>query len=142
AWALFHWFEIHRLGGALGDTVFLSADGRPLFPLDEERRDVPLAEISLHLKKAVLAVEDHRFYWHFGIDPIGTARALVHTVTGRRLEGGSTLTQQLARTLFLTNRRTVVRKVEEAVLALMLEQQLTKDQILELYLNRVYVGAG
>jgi penicillin-binding protein 1A len=134
---------IHRLHRGVGDTVFLASDGTPWFRLDPHRRDVPLAEISPHLRNAVVAVEDHRFRRHPGIDPIGFGRAMFRNLrAGGLREGGSTITQQLARTLFLTNNRTFGRKAKEAVIAVMLEMQLTKEQILELYLNRVYVGAG
>jgi penicillin-binding protein 1A len=111
--------------------------------MDEQRRDVSLNEIAPDLQHAVVAVEDHRFYHHFGIDPLGTTRAVYRDVRGGGLaEGGSTLTQQLARTLFLSNKKTFGRKLQEAVLALLLEQELTKQQILELYLNRVYLSGG
>lgn len=134
---------VHRLTRGIGDTVFYGADGQPWFRLDGQRHDVSLAEISPDLQRAVVAVEDRRFYHHPGIDPIGVARALVRDVgTGRRLEGGSTLTQQLARTLFLSNVRTYGRKIKEAGIAILIEAQLTKTQILELYLNRVYLSAG
>ena len=100
-------------------------------------------QIAPSLQQAVLATEDRRFYWHAGIDPIGLARAVfVNARHGEMREGASTLTQQLARTLFLSNRRTLGRKVQEAVLAVMLEVRLSKAQILELYLNRVYLSAG
>ena len=137
-WLVKHAVAIQRLTRGVGDTLFLSADGKPWFRLDEHRYDVPLAEISPHLVHAVIAVEDKRFYRHPGIDPLSFGRALVRNLRAMRVvEGGSTLTQQLARTLFLTNRRNFGRKAKEAVLAVMLEQALTKDQILELYLNRV-----
>src|SRR6266446_9633033 len=111
--------------------------------LDEHRRDVRLEQISPHLRDAVIAIEDHRFYRHPGVDPIAVARATFHNLKqGRLSEGGSTLTQQLARTLFLSNRRTLGRKAREAVLAMMLEQVLAKDRILELYLNRVSLSGG
>lgn len=104
---------------------------------------MPLDDIAPDLQHAVVAIEDRRFYYHPGIDPIGVARAVVRDVrSGGRVEGGSTLTQQLARTLFLSNVRTFGRKIKEAALALLIEQQLTKNQILELYLNRVYLSAG
>jgi penicillin-binding protein 1A len=90
----------------------------------------------------VLAIEDHRFYRHFGIDPIGVSRAAVRNVTRDSTEGGSTITQQLARTMFLSNRRTWARKIQEAGLAVLLELQLSKEQILELYLNRIYLSGG
>jgi len=134
---------VHRLTRGVGDTVFFASDGRPWFRLDEQRHDVPLSEIAPNLQHAIVAIEDRRFYYHPGIDPIGISRAVFRGVTdGGRLEGGSTLTQQLARTLFLSNARTLGRKAKEAVIALMLEVELTKPQILELYLNRVYLSAG
>jgi penicillin-binding protein 1A len=142
-WVTRHGWAIYRLKRGVGDTVFYSADGKPWFPLDEQRRDVPLGEISPWLRDAAVAVEDHRFRRHYGVDPIAFARAMVENVRqGRIAEGGSTLTQQLARTLFLSNRRTWARKVKEAALALMVERMLTKDEILELYLNRVYLSGG
>ena len=142
-WTMRQGWAVNKLRRGVGDTWFYSADGKPWFRMDEQRRDVSLHEISLALRDAVIAIEDHRFYHHIGIDPIGLARATWRDVTGSsRLEGGSTLTQQLARTLFLSNKRTLGRKAQEAVLALLLEQELSKDQILELYLNRVYLSAG
>lgn len=134
---------VHGLTRGVGDTIFLSSDGKPWFRLDEQRHDVGLAAISPDMQHAIVAIEDRRFYYHPGIDPIGVARAAFRGVTrGGRLEGGSTLTQQLARTLFLSNARNVGRKVKEALIAVMLELELTKPQILELYLNRVYLSAG
>ncbi len=142
-WMGRHYLAIWRLTRGVGDTVFLTADGRPWFRLDEHRRDVPLAEVSPWLRQAVVAVEDHRFRRHLGLDPLGMARAAFRNVRARSVrEGASTLTQQLARTLFLSNRRSAPRKLKEAALALMLEQILSKDQILELYLNRVYLSGG
>ena len=134
---------VHRLTRGIGDTVFYSADGRQWFRLDEQRHDVPLTAIAPDLQRAIVAVEDRRFFRHPGIDPIGVARAAVRDVRhGSVVEGGSTLTQQLARTLFLSNARTPGRKAKEAALALLIEAQLTKAQILELYLNRIYLSAG
>jgi len=136
-------WAVHKLTRGVGDTLFFGADGKAWFPLDEQRRDVPLDQISPHLRHAVVAVEDHRFYKHAGIDPVGLTRAAVlNAKSGGVVQGGSTLTQQLARTLFLSNSRTYARKAKEAALALMLEEQLTKDQILELYLNRIYLSGG
>jgi 1A family penicillin-binding protein len=136
-------FAVHRLRRGVGDTVFYGADGQPWFRLDEQRHDVRLDEISIDVQRAVVAIEDRRFYHHPGIDPVGVARAVLRDLRERRpLEGGSTLTQQLARTLFLSNVRTFGRKAKEAALALLIEQQLTKQQILELYLNRVYLSGG
>jgi penicillin-binding protein 1A len=142
-WTMRQGWAVVKLRRGVGDTWFYSADGKPWFRMDEQRRDVSLDQISPTLRDAVIAIEDRRFYHHIGIDPIGLARATWRDVTGSsRLEGGSTLTQQLARTLFLSNKRTLGRKAQEAVLALLLEQELSKDQILELYLNRVYLSAG
>ena len=143
AWVARYGWAIHQLTRGVGDTIFESAEGRPWFRMDEQRRDVPLDQIAPALRHAVIAVEDHRFYHHFGIDPIALGRAVVRNARDTEVvQGGSTLTQQLARTLFLSNRRTWGRKVREAGLALMLEAELSKDQILELYLNRVYLSAG
>ncbi len=104
---------------------------------------VRLEDVSPHLPKAVLAAEDRRFYSHFGVDPVGLSRALVANArSGRIVQGGSTITQQLAKNLFLTPDRTVKRKVQEVMLAVWLEMNFSKDDILTLYLNRVYFGAG
>lgn len=106
-------------------------------------RQVSLKELPPYLPKAFVAIEDRRFYDHFGIDPIGIARAIYRNFArGGLTQGGSTITQQLAKNLFLTHERTASRKIQEAILALWLERNYTKDQILELYLNRVYFGAG
>jgi len=142
-WTMRHGWAVYQLRRGVGDTWFYSADGKPWFRMDEQRRDVSLDQIAPDLQHAVVAVEDHRFYHHFGIDPLGTTRAIYRDVRGgSAMEGGSTLTQQLARTLFLSNRKTLGRKAQEAALALLLEQELTKNQILELYLNRVYLSGG
>jgi penicillin-binding protein 1A len=127
----------------VGDTMFYGADGKPWFRLDEQRHDVSIGRIAADLQHAVIAVEDRRFVSHPGIDPIGLARAAWRNVrSGDLAEGGSTITQQLARTLFLSNARTFTRKAKEATIALLIERHLTKPQILELYLNRIYLGAG
>lgn len=100
-------------------------------------------QMSPYIPEAVIAIEDRRFYSHFGVDPIGLARAMVTNImAGHLVQGGSTLTQQLAKNLFLTADRTIGRKVQEVLLALWLEHEYTKDQILEMYLNRVYFGSG
>lgn len=102
-----------------------------------------LSDMSPYIPQAVIAIEDRRFYSHFGIDPIGLARAMYsNLVAGRTVQGGSTLTQQLAKNLFLSPDRTLERKVQEVLLAFWLEHNFTKDQILEMYLNRVYFGSG
>jgi len=104
---------------------------------------IPLDQLPDHLIKAVLATEDRRFYDHFGVDMMGTARALVTNArAGGVVQGGSTLTQQLAKNLFLSNERTIDRKIKEAFLALWLESRLTKNEILKLYLDRAYMGGG
>jgi penicillin-binding protein 1A len=105
--------------------------------------EVPLAELPDYVPKAFIAIEDRRFYSHHGVDPWGIMRAGIADLMHRGVsEGGSTLTQQLAKNLFLTQERTLTRKLQEVVLALWLEHKFTKAQILELYLNRVYFGAG
>lgn len=104
---------------------------------------VSLHTMSPYLPRAVVAIEDRRFYSHFGMDPIGFTRAMVANVKAKRLvQGGSSLTQQLAKNLFLTPERTFERKVQEVVLAFWLERKYSKEQILEMYLNRVYFGSG
>jgi penicillin-binding protein 1A len=109
----------------------------------ERRIFVPLAHIPQALRDAVIATEDKRFYYHWGVDPIGIARALVQNYRrGRLAEGGSTITQQLTKVLFLTPDKSLERKLKEAVLALELERRYTKDRILEMYLNQVYFGHG
>ncbi len=105
--------------------------------------NVALKDLPPYLPKAFIAIEDRRFYQHFGIDPIGIARAVVANILHRGVsQGGSTLTQQLAKNLFLTQERTLARKLQEAELALWLERKYSKREILELYLNRVYFGSG
>jgi penicillin-binding protein 1A len=142
-WLMRQGYAVHRLTRGVGDTWFLDANGRRWFRMDEHRRDVPLTEIPSHLQHAFIAVEDHRFYAHPGVDPIALARAAFRNVReSGRPEGGSTLTQQLARTLFLSNQQSYGRKIREAALAVMIDAQLTKNQVLELYLNRIYLSAG
>ncbi|MBR0777970.1 penicillin-binding protein 1A [Bradyrhizobium diazoefficiens] len=105
--------------------------------------NVSLKDLPPYLPKAFIAIEDRRFYSHFGIDPVGILRALVTNVVHRGVsQGGSTLTQQLAKNLFLTQERTMQRKLQEAELAIWLERKHSKNEILELYLNRVYFGSG
>ncbi len=104
---------------------------------------IRLDELPPYLPRAFIAIEDRRFYSHWGVDPIGILRALVNDATGRRgMQGDSTITQQLAKNLFLSQERTLSRKIQEAILALWLERKYSKDRILELYLNRVYFGSG
>src|ERR671925_1323721 len=115
-----------------------------LTELHVERRIFgPLAHIPQSLRDAVIATEDRRFYSHFGIDPIGVARAVYQNYRrGRIVEGGSTITQQLTKVLFLTPDKSLERKMKEAALALELERKYSKDRILEMYLNQVYFGHG
>ena len=105
--------------------------------------NIALKDLPPYLPKAFIAIEDRRFYSHFGVDPVGILRAAVTNVLHRGVsQGGSTLTQQLAKNLFLTQERTMQRKLQEAELALWLERKHSKSEILELYLNRVYFGSG
>jgi len=109
----------------------------------ERRVFVPLSQIPKALRDAVIATEDARFYAHFGVDPTGIGRAIYQNFRrGRIVEGGSTITQQLAKVLFLTPDKSLERKLKEAVLALTLERRYSKDRILELYLNQIYFGQG
>src|SRR5258708_10783490 len=104
---------------------------------------IPLKALPPYLPQAFVAIEDRRFYHHFGLDPIGLARAVAVNIAARVVRRhGSTLTQQLAKNLFLTQERTVSRKIDEVIIALALEKQYSKNDILELYLNRVYFGSG
>jgi len=142
-WTGRHAMSIYRLNRGVGGTMFYDAAGRPWFPLDESRRDVPFDQISTNFKDAVISVEDHRYYSHFGIDPIAVTRAAVYNLrSSEGTQGGSTITQQLARTLYLSNARTFGRKAKEAALAVLLEIFLSKKDILELYFNRVYLSGG
>src|SRR5215203_4514950 len=126
------------------NIAILASDGTLLANRGETGgRAVALKELPAYLPKAFVAIEDRRFYEHFGIDPVGIGRALMRNLNrGGVTQGGSTLTQQLAKNLFLTQERTASRKIQEAILALWLERTYSKDQILELYLNRVYFGSG
>jgi penicillin-binding protein 1A len=109
----------------------------------EKREPVPLETIPRLLKAALVATEDRKFYKHSGVDLKGIARAIIKDIkAGEFVEGASTITQQLSKTLFLTPRKTLVRKIKEAILAFQLERRYTKDEILELYLNQVYFGSG
>jgi penicillin-binding protein 1A len=125
-------------------TRVYSVDKELLAELFLEKRDpVPLQSIPRYLKAALVATEDRQFYQHSGVDIKGIARAIVKDLrAGGFVEGASTITQQLAKTLFLTPRKTIVRKIKEAILAFQLERRYTKHEILELYLNQVYFGSG
>ncbi|GLK55905.1 penicillin-binding protein 1A [Methylopila capsulata] len=122
---------LDRHGSEIGKRGVMQNDG------------IPLSEYPDHLIKAALATEDRRFYTHFGIDVAGTARALVQNARANGVvQGGSSITQQLAKNVFLTNERTLERKIKEAFLAFWLEFHLSKDEILKLYLDRAYMGGG
>jgi penicillin-binding protein 1A len=125
-------------------TRIYSADKVLLTELFIEKREpVPLETIPRLLKAALVATEDRKFYKHSGVDLKGIARAIIKDIkAGEFVEGASTITQQLSKTLFLTPRKTLVRKIKEAILAFQLERRYTKDEILELYLNQVYFGSG
>jgi penicillin-binding protein 1A len=125
-------------------TRIFSADKVLLKELYVEKRDpVPLSRVPEHLKTALLTTEDRRFYEHSGFALKGILRAVIQNMRrGRFAQGASTLTQQLAKTLFLTPRKTLSRKLREAILAIQLERRYTKDEILTLYLNQIYFGSG
>ena len=122
----------------------VDVNGRPLATRGDSGGAVlPLKEMPSYVPKAFIAIEDRRFYEHYGVDPWGIARAAVANILHRGVaQGASPITQQLAKNLFLTQERTVHRKLQEMLLALWLEHKFTKTQILELYLNRVYFGSG
>ena len=125
-------------------SQFYDINGNVIYTtLSEERRiPVNIDKIPKHVQKAFIAIEDNRFYEHGGIDYRGTARALVSTLSGREVQGGSTITQQLAKNAFLTQERSIIRKIKEAFIAKELEHKYTKDEILSMYLNRIYFGQG
>lgn len=135
--------EIEQMARRPNITV-LSRDGTKLASFGDTYGEVmSVAVLPPHLPRAVIAIEDRRFYRHPGIDIWGLLRATVANLqAGRIVQGGSTITQQLAKNLFLSPERTIKRKVQEVLFALWLERKFTKDQILSLYLNRVFLGAG
>ena len=136
--------EIRSLVNMASATRVVDINDQEVFTIFRERRiPVVLKDISPHVQQAVLAIEDQRFYAHGGLDFWRIGGAAVANAKGSgRLQGGSTITQQLARKSFLTDERTVRRKLKEMFLALRVERQFTKDEILELYLNKVYFGNG
>lgn len=118
-----------------------TADNNLIGEFGEEHRDfVPIKDIPEKMKKAVLSIEDARFYEHSGVDYIGVARAVVATATGGVQQGASTITMQVARNFFLTREKSLTRKLREMMLAKRIEDALSKDQILELYMNQIYLG--
>jgi penicillin-binding protein 1A len=135
-----HSLEIPKRAPSIQIT---GSDGRVLVTRGDAGEAISLKELPNYLPKAFIAIEDRRFYSHHGVDPMGVARAATANVLRRSVaQGGSTITQQLAKNLFLTQERTWFRKVQELVLALWLERKFGKAEILELYLNRIYFGAG
>jgi penicillin-binding protein 1A len=166
---LFYWVAVLALWaviGGVGAIVWVGAHLPPIQSLEIPKRPpsiqivdvnarvlvtrgdgggavLSLAELPAYLPKAFIAIEDRRFYSHYGVDPLGVGRAALANLLHRGVsQGGSTITQQLAKNLFLTQERTLLRKLQEVVLALWLERKFSKTEILELYLNRVYFGAG
>ncbi len=140
---------------ALDRTALLAVEREPSYTLRDTHGEVlairgsfygdlvEVEDLPDHLVEAFLAIEDQRFYDHYGVDPWGLARAVVVNVQARRfVQGGSTITQQLAKNLFLSNERTLTRKLSELIYAIRLERHLSKNDILTLYLNRIYLGAG
>ena len=125
-------------------TLVYSSDGVLLGRVFRENRtNVPLKDIPKNLRDATIAIEDKRFYEHSGVDMRGVARAVFENLRGRRLaQGGSTITQQLAKNIYLTQRKTIQRKIQEIFLAILIERNFSKDRILELYLNQIFYGSG
>ena len=124
-------------------TIIQYADGQEIGRLGSENRtSVKLANIPLHVREAVLAAEDRKYYSESAVSPLGIARALFNDLRGGTLQSGSTITQQYAKTAFLTSAQSITRKVKEIVIAIKLQQQMSKDQILENYLNTIYFGRG
>ena len=124
--------------------TLLAANGKKIAKIGEVRGTiVQYKDLPVYLPQAIIATEDRRYFDHLGIDLVGIARAAIANIrAGRIIQGGSTLTQQAAKNLFLSPERTLKRKVQEILLALWLERNFTKHQIFTIYLNRVYLGAG
>jgi penicillin-binding protein 1A len=135
---------LRGIGDMAQATTIYDASDRPVFTIFKEQRiEVPLQRMSPNLLKAVISVEDQRYFEHSGVDVIRVAAAVIANLReGRRAEGGSTITQQLARQSFLTRDKTYRRKLKEMVLAARLERTYSKERILELYVNKVYFGDG
>ena len=124
-------------------TIIQYANGEEIGRIGAQNRTiVSLTKIPLHLREAVMAAEDRDFYTNHAFSPIGILRALKNNLLGGSLQGGSTITQQYAKTAFLTSERTIQRKIKELVISIKLENQLSKDEILENYLNTIYFGRG
>jgi 1A family penicillin-binding protein len=135
---------LRGLGTMAQATTILDRSDKPVFTIYKEQRiEIPLDRMSPNFIKAVISVEDQRFFEHSGVDPVRVAAAFLRNIQeGRRAEGGSTITQQLARQSFLTRDKTLRRKLKEVVLAAHIEHEYTKNDILEMYLNKVYFGDG
>src|SRR5918992_2564414 len=135
---------LRGLGQMPQATTLYDAHNRPVFTIFKEYRiEVPLSRVSPHLRKAIVAFEDQRFHDHGGMDVIRIAGAVYADLRqGRKAQGGSTITQQLARQSFLTREKRLWRKLREIALARRIERMYSKDEILELYLNKVYFGDG
>jgi penicillin-binding protein 1A len=137
---------VHRLGHYTPSLVTKVYDvrGELITELFVEKRSVrPLSDVPLALRQAFLATEDKRFYDHMGVDPQGIFRAVITNLRARRMrQGASTITQQLAKNIFLTRERTLSRKIKELILTLQIEYLLSKDEILQLYMNQIYFGHG
>ena len=135
---------IRGIGDMSQSTTIYDASDRPVFTIFKEQRiEVPLEKVSRNLIAAVVSVEDQRFFDHSGVDAIRVGAAVLRNVqAGRRAEGGSTITQQLARQSFLSRDKTYRRKLKEVILATYIESLYSKQEILELYLNKVYLGDG
>src|SRR5215468_7748907 len=140
----FNDFDENRINTGKFAVKFLDRNGSEIGQRGILHNDaVPLEEIPDHLIKATLATEDRRFFEHFGVDFIGTARALLENARANEVvQGGSTITQQLAKNLFLSSERSIQRKIKEAFLAFLLESRFSKREILKLYLDRAYLGGG
>ena len=140
---VFAWFakdlpapgKLSQVSGS--SSVFYDRDGKILFETYKDKNRVPvkLIEIPLDLRNATIAIEDKNFYKHKGISQTGILRAIFNIIFKRSLQGGSTITQQLIKNVLLTSQRTIPRKIKEVILAVMVEQKYSKDQILEMYLN-------
>ncbi|HEY8449782.1 MAG TPA: transglycosylase domain-containing protein, partial [Bacillota bacterium] len=136
--------EVDRLFTAETSVIF-DRHGQPITEIHgpENRVSVDFEDIPEHVRHAFIAIEDERFYRHFGVDLLGIARAAINNLLGNDIQGASTITQQLARNLFPVRigfERTLERKVQEAIMAIQLERRYTKDEILEMYLNQIFLG--
>lgn len=150
SFAVFAWYAKDlpspgKLSQSTGySTVFYDRDNKPLYEMYKEKNRLPVSlnEISDNLKKATVAIEDKNFYKHQGISQTGIIRAFINIILKQRLEGGSTITQQLIKNVLLDSRRNLSRKIKEMILAFGVERRYSKDQILEMYLNEAPYGGN